>query len=91
MSAPDGARGLALLREQMPDLVLLGNKVGTMNVSKLIEVMRVDPAMRALPVGVYGVRGEADTVLHAGANVYIPTPCAPQEFTRHVVALIDRA
>jgi DNA-binding response OmpR family regulator len=91
MSAPDGARGLALLRDQMPDLVLLANKIGTLNVTKLIEVIRADPAMRKLPVAAYGGRRNGDALMNAGANVYIVTPCAPQEFVRRIVGLIGRA
>lgn len=91
LSAADGARGLVLLRDQMPDLVLLGNKIGTMSAAKLIEVVRADPATSDLQVAAYGARGEGDVLMRVGANIYIPTPCSPHEFTRAIVALIGRA
>jgi DNA-binding response OmpR family regulator len=93
MSAPDGERALSLLREESPDLVLLGEKIGAMSVVKLIRVLRSDVAKKP-PVAVYARRlseRARSEIVEAGANVVISTPVTAHELVREVVGLIGRA
>jgi response regulator RpfG family c-di-GMP phosphodiesterase len=93
ISAPDGSRALPLVREQVPALLLLGHKIGQMNVAKLIELVRADPVLRSVPVAVHGPRADgamSEAVMRAGANVYIGTTDSPHDFMREIFALIGR-
>ena len=94
MSAPDGARALALLREQAPDLILLGDKIGTMQVVRLIQVLRGDPTLNGTRIALYATGSDGATkeaALKAGVNGYFRLPVTPHELVREVVALIGRA
>jgi CheY-like chemotaxis protein len=93
MSAPDGARALSLLREQAPDLVLLGDKIGTMPVVRLIQVLRGDPMLNETRIVLYAAGSDGarhDAAMQAGANAYIRLPVTPHELVREVVGLIGR-
>jgi CheY-like chemotaxis protein len=94
LSAPDGARALTLLREQRPDLLLLGSKIGTMTVSKLIQVLRSDGTLNETRILVHAAGLDetmSEAMLAGGANGVIRRPAPPQELVREVVRLIGRA
>jgi CheY-like chemotaxis protein len=94
LGAADGAGALPMLREQAPDLVLLGDKIGTMQVARLIQVLRGDPTLNETRIVVCAAGGDESVraaALQAGANAYVKLPVTPHELVREVVALIGRA
>jgi CheY-like chemotaxis protein len=48
--AGDGAAGLELVREVLPDLVVTDALMPVMSGDELVEAMRADPALAAIPV-----------------------------------------
>ncbi len=48
--AADGAAGLELVREVVPDLVVTDALMPIMSGDELVEAMRADPALAAIPV-----------------------------------------
>ena len=93
LSAPDGHRALPQLREQAPDLVLLGGKIGQTSAIQLIRVMKADPGLRAVKVVMYGRRedGSGTEAVKAGAHSFLELPISPHQLVREVVILIGRA
>lgn len=72
--ARDGAEGLALLRSEHPDLILLDIMMPTMNGYEFLEIKSGDPAIAAVPVIVISNSGqpvEIERLLALGAKDYL--------------------
>jgi CheY-like chemotaxis protein len=93
LSSADGARALPLVREQIPDLILLGSRTGTMSVLKLIQLIKSDQTTTDIKLIGFadGPELSVDALVRAGVDEAVPTRCAAQELVRCVVALIGRA
>lgn len=93
-SAPDGAGALTVLREQRPDLLLLGRKIGTMTVQKLIQLLRTDTALNETRILVHAAAQDdsvAEAMVAGGANGVIRYAAPAKDLVREVVKLIGRA
>ncbi|MDI7276016.1 MAG: ATP-binding protein [Anaerolineae bacterium] len=61
-AAYDGREGLELIRHQRPDLILLDMVLPDLPGAEVIERIRADHALRAVPIIVVSGQGEVDTV-----------------------------
>ncbi|MHB0939676.1 MAG: hybrid sensor histidine kinase/response regulator [Armatimonadota bacterium] len=80
ISAVDGAQGLALIRREMPDLVLLDLFMPGLDGRQVLECMKNDPHLQHIPVIVVSSVAEVDTVVQCialGADDYMVKPCDP--------------
>lgn len=93
LESEDGEEGLDLLREQLPDLVLLDIMLPGMDGIEICRSIKYDPHTRSIPVIMVTARGdESDIVLGlgVGADDYIIKPFSPRELTARVKAVLRR-
>ncbi len=91
LSAEDGERGLAITREERPDLVVLDVMLPKMNGLQVLRSIRADGLM--MPIIVLSARtGELDKVtgLELGAEDYVAKPFSLAELLARVRAALRR-
>ena len=88
-----GEEGLALAREEAPDLIVLDLMLPGMDGLQVCRALRADPRTRALPVLILTARGEeADIVagLETGADDYVTKPFSPKVLAARVRSVLRR-
>jgi CheY-like chemotaxis protein len=86
---PSAAEGLAALRRDLPDLLVLDLSLPGMSGMDLLRAVRQDEATRGLPVVVVtasAMSGDRQRALEAGADAFVPKPID----TRSLPALLAR-
>ena len=87
--ADDGAAGLAVLRRDIPDLVLCDLRMPRMDGYEFLFEVRSDDRLRGLgviAVTAYSMPGDSERALSAGFDGYVTKPLDPMT----VVATIER-
>lgn len=82
LTATNGGEGLALIREEKPDLVFLDVMMPIMNGYEVTKAVRQDPALSAVSIVLLTAKGqEVDkrSGLGAGASRYVTKPFDPDE------------
>ena len=92
--AADGSLGLAAIRSDRPDLVLLDVDMPVMDGLTTIRAMRADSDMSTLPVLFLTARTSGTEVaegLGLGAQDYLRKPCEPSELLARVATTLLRS
>ncbi len=93
-SAGTGSDGLAAVRKQRPDLVILDLMLPERSGFEVCREIRGDPELAATPIIMLTARGEeADRIagLEIGADDYITKPFSTRELVARVGAVLRRA
>jgi two-component system phosphate regulon response regulator PhoB len=93
LGSATGEEGLALAREEAPDLIVLDLMLPGMDGLQVCRALRADPRTRTLPVLMLTARGEeADVVagLEAGADDYVAKPFSPKVLAARVRSVLRR-
>ncbi len=93
-AAPDGAAALAAVRNRPPDLILADVMMPGLDGFALLEAIRGDPALSALPVILLSARaGEEARVagLQAGADDYVVKPFSARELMVRISSRLEIA
>lgn len=93
VEASRGVDGLRLLRERVPDLVLLDLMLPDMPGTEVCRTIKDNPATRTLPVVMLTARGEEiDRVVgfEIGADDYITKPFSVRELVLRIRAVLRR-
>lgn len=93
LSATDAESGLALAREQHPDLILMDIQLPGMDGLAAIELLKRDEATRSIPVIVLtalAMKGDEARIREAGCDGYIAKPMRYQEVLSTVAAQLAR-
>jgi CheY-like chemotaxis protein len=81
LEAENGVTAMALVREHLPDLVILDIMMpGTMDGLQVLEAIKADPSLHKVLVVMVTARGQAndyDIGMQKGANAYIVKPFSP--------------
>ncbi len=91
--APDGAKGLELIRREQPDLVITDYMMPGMDGLELIQALKADGATATIPIVMLTARSDVAARLaarEAGADVYLSKPFNPQEVRAAVSRLLER-
>ena len=91
--APDAETALRLLRDALPDLVLLDWMLPGLPGIELARRLRTDDRTRTIPIIMLTARGEEqDKVLglEIGADDYITKPFSPRELVARIKAVLRR-
>jgi DNA-binding response OmpR family regulator len=92
--APDAAAALRMVRESLPDLILLDIGLPDINGYELLKTLRQNPRTRHLPTIIVTQRKQKpDRIagLEMGADDYITKPFDPDELGLRVQNLVSRA
>lgn len=92
-TAEDGLQALARLAAQPYDLVLLDIMMPELNGYEVLERMRADPALRAVPVILISALGDTESIVRGielGADDYLPKPFNPHILRARVESSLAR-
>lgn len=92
--AYDGAQGLQLIRQRIPDLVVCDLQMPVMDGYELLQHLRQDAATRGIvvvAVTALSMPGDKAKVLAAGFNGYLPKPLEPELFVMQLEAYLPLA
>lgn len=89
----NGAEGLALIEQKVPDLVLLDLMLPGMDGLEICRRLKANQRTQTIPIIMVTAKGEESDVvlgLGIGADDYIPKPFSPRELIARVKAAIRR-
>lgn len=89
--ASNGVEGLALAREQRPDLVLSDLQMPLMDGYALIAELKASPGCQAIPVvalTALSMPGDEGRALDAGFDGYLSKPIEPEQFAAQVACFV---
>ena len=93
MAADDGAKGLALIREHKPDLVVSDVQMPALDGFEVLDRVRSDEALAATPVILLTSLQDRSSMrqgMTTGADDYLTKPFAPQELREAVSAQLNK-
>src|SRR5688500_6988104 len=94
VGARDAEAGLALARDEQPELILMDIQLPGMDGLQATGLLKADPATRAIPVialTALAMKGDEERILAAGCNGYVAKPLAYKEFLAVVSAHLVKA
>jgi DNA-binding response OmpR family regulator len=93
-SSPNGVKGLQLVKQERPDLVILDLMLPEMDGLEVCKRLRADAKTSALSIIMLTAKGEeSDKIvgLELGADDYVTKPFSPKEVVARVKALLRRS
>lgn len=87
VSASDGAAGIKLAQQALPDLILLDIQLPMMDGYAVARALRAIESLKLTPiiaVTSYAMVGDREKCLAAGCNGYIEKPINPETFVAEV-------
>jgi CheY-like chemotaxis protein len=94
VTAPDGLRGLKLISEDPPDLVLLDLMLPGLDGFEVLSRIRSDPKTKDLPVVVVSAKSrptDTDTAKRVGASAYVTKPYTREELVELIASLLGES
>jgi CheY-like chemotaxis protein len=90
--AADGARGLALARARIPDLVVADLKMPHLDGVQLCRALRSDPATEHVPIVIVTGQGgaQARAAIEAGCDAVLEKPCSSALLVATINILLAR-
>jgi two-component system cell cycle response regulator DivK len=91
VSASDGAAGIELAKQTLPDLILLDIQLPMMDGYAVARALRTVESLKLTPiiaVTSYAMVGDREKCLAAGCNGYIEKPINPETFVAEVSAFL---
>ncbi|HVS51149.1 MAG TPA: response regulator, partial [Opitutaceae bacterium] len=92
--AKDGARAIAIARDERPALIVLDLMLPEVDGLEVCKILRRDPATAPIPILMLTARAaEMDRVigLELGADDYVTKPFSPRELVLRVDSVLRRA
>jgi two-component system cell cycle response regulator DivK len=93
LSANDAEAGLALAREEHPELILMDIQLPGMDGLEATGLLKSDLATRTIPVialTALAMKGDEERIRAAGCDGYIAKPMRYQEFLATIAAQLAR-
>jgi len=92
LEAVDGAAGLKMAREHMPDLILLDLQMPVMGGFAVIRELRKTPELsklKVIAVTSFAMKGDREKALEAGFDDYVTKPIDTRNFAELVKKIIS--
>lgn len=92
--ANDGRKGLELIKQELPDLVILDLMLPELDGLSVCKQLRSDAQTKSIPIIILTAKSEeADRVLglEMGADDYVTKPFSPRELVARVRAVLRRS
>ena len=80
---PDGRRAIELVRENMPDLVLIDIQLPEVSGLDVIQWLKAEDDLRDIPViavTAFAMKGDEEKIRRTGCDAYISKPIVVREF-----------
>ena len=87
----DGREAVGRARAFSPDLVIMDIQLPNVSGLELIETLKGDDQLRAIPVmavTAYAAKGDEERIRAAGAQAYVSKPISVMRFVENVEALV---
>jgi two-component system alkaline phosphatase synthesis response regulator PhoP len=94
IAANTGKKGLELVRQELPDLVILDLMLPELDGMSVCKQLRADSQTKSIPIIILTAKSEeADRVLglEMGADDYVTKPFSPRELVARVRAVLRRS
>ncbi len=81
LGAENGPDGLVLIRQNMPDLIILDKEMPGMNGEDVVRLIRRDPALKQIPIIMISadVENIEACTKSCGIEHYLTKPCEPED------------
>ncbi|MFL2948318.1 MAG: response regulator [Nitrospinales bacterium] len=92
-SALDGEEGLALIKKEVPDLVLLDLMLPGLDGIEICRKLKTDYSTRSIPIIIVTAKGEESDIvlgLGMGADDYMVKPFRPRELMARIRSVLRR-
>lgn len=93
LSATDAEVGLALARDELPNLILMDIQLPGMDGLAATALLKGDEATKAIPVialTALAMKGDEERIRDAGCDDYIPKPIRYRDFLASVATVLAR-
>jgi CheY-like chemotaxis protein len=93
VEARDGDEAVEMARHAQPDVILLDMMMPGRTGIEVLEELRRDPDLRAIPVIMLTARAQVadrEAAEHAGADLFLAKPFSPRELAEAVDQLLGR-
>ncbi|MCP4340150.1 MAG: response regulator [Desulfobulbaceae bacterium] len=87
LETDDGEKGLLMMREHRPDMVLMDIQLPGINGLEVTSLMRQDPTLSDIPVVAltsYAMEGDRQRAIDAGCTGYVTKPIDPRSFLKTI-------
>jgi CheY-like chemotaxis protein len=81
LGAENGLEGLAVMRENRPDLIILDKEMPGLNGEEVVRIVRRDPELKAIPIIMLSADVENIEACAKACGVahYLTKPCEPED------------
>ena len=90
--AKNGEQALEILRDTLPDLILLDVRMPRVSGYEVCQAIRQDERTRDIPVAFLSAKGQESEItmgMRAGADAYILKPFSPDDLLHEIHKLIE--
>jgi two-component system cell cycle response regulator DivK len=94
LQAVDAESGLTLISAEMPDLVVMDIHLPGMDGLVALRRLKADPALayiKVIALTANAMKGDKETLLHAGFDGYLPKPFHYREFLEIVNSWLEKS
>jgi two-component system, cell cycle response regulator DivK len=91
IEAPDGETGMAVARQERPDLILMDVQLPKVSGIEATRTLRGDPATAETPIIAitsFALAGDEDKAMAAGATAYMAKPYSPRDLLKLIRRLL---
>ncbi len=92
LEAHDGAAGVAMAREEKPDLILMDIQLPVLDGYETTRRIRADPSCAHIPIVAvtsYALSGDEAKAREAGCSGYVAKPFSPRQLLAKVHEFLD--
>jgi two-component system cell cycle response regulator DivK len=91
IEAPDGETGMAIARQERPDLILMDVQLPKVSGIEATRTLRGDPATSKTPIIAitsFALGGDEEKAMAAGATAYMAKPYSPRDLLKLIRRLL---